>query len=89
MAKRDALNANACYLHHLSQQLSIVAAEYKGLGDNGSVYANCVQSGLPPERVCFVTTLQAKSGNEYPAVQSDAQVVITRLQPYPSQKISL
>ena len=65
------------------------AAEDKYLAGNGLLSAKCVQNGLPPGRVCFVTTLQANAGNGYPSIWSDAQVVITRPHPYPCQSISL
>ena len=59
------------------------AEEDEALGRNGLVSAKSVQSGLTPGRVCFVTTLQEKAGNGYPAVWSAAQVFITQPQPYP------
>ena len=65
------------------------AAEDKALVGNGSVSAKCVQNGLPPGRVCFVTALQADSVNGYPDVRSAVKVVIMRRQSYPSQSISL
>ena len=49
--------------------MSIGYAEEKALYGNGTVSAKCVQNGLLPRRVCFVTTLQAKSGNGYPDVK--------------------
>ena len=57
------------------------AVEYKPLGGDASVSAKCVQNGLLPRRVYFVTTLQANVGDLYPSVWSAAQVVITWLQP--------
>ena len=57
------------------------AAEDKYLGRNGSVSAKCVQNGLPPGRVCFVTTFQANAGNGHPTVWSSEKFVITRRQP--------
>ena len=65
------------------------AVEDKYIGRNGSVSAKCVQNGLTPGRVCFVTTFQENAGYGYPAVWSAAQVVIKRRQHYPSQQIRL